>query len=209
MKHSFSIKFRVNYIILALVLALLLGVILFWLLDYNSIVFSIRDIVAYVVGSTAAITLFFHAMSLENQIKNQERQNAILKAKYTYDIISEYIKVDMASTATDIRKILKSEDRIKELSEVSRVKDFLKYLNDNPEEYGKLSLLLNYFENVGNMIQSDHIDHEIAKKSFKFAFISLYNKLKYYIEYRQQETPALWCNYEKVVLEWIKENKNN
>ena len=73
---------------------------------------------------------------------------------------------------------------------------------ENIEARSQLVLILNYFENICTMIETDHIDKEIVRKAFKSLFISHYQVLRHYIDYRQKEYPDSWMYFEKFSKLW-------
>ncbi len=207
MKNYFEGKYKIRYITVGFMFIIVLGIILFYILYYNSIKFGILEIVAYITGSTATMSLLYNSFNLEHQINSQNENNILFKAKYTYDIISEWSKPSMMKSIACTRNLLKNSERIEELGDASKVQKFDEYLTENSKERSHLVLVLNYFENICTMIETGHINDDIVKKAFKSLFISYYRTLKHFIDLRQKEYPDSWMYYEKITKKWIHESK--
>ena len=211
MNHSVTFKYRIKYVWIGIAVMIGGGVILFNLLRYYGIDFGLLEIITYIAGTTATLSLIYHAFNLEHQINTQLRNNDLFRAKYTYDIISEWSKPSMKCCISDTRKLLTDPDRKKELENPSNIADFAKYLalEHNTEKRSNLVLILNYFENICTMIETDHIDRNIVKKAFKSLFVSHYRVLKHYIDFRQKEYPDSWMYFEKTSKRWLEETRNS
>lgn len=183
------------------------GVILFAILEHNNIDFDLKDIITYIAGISATLTLLYHSFNLEYQVNTQKKNTDMLRAKYTYDIISKWSHPNMRVCVNEVRAVLKNPDRIKELEDVNKIEAFAKYLEENKEHRGYLVQTLNYFENIATMMDTDYIDSDIIKKSFKSLFISYYKVLKNYIDFRQKEYSDSWVYYEMISKKWIQDNK--
>ena len=107
----------------------------------------------------------------------------------------------------NLRKLLIIKGEL--LLQKSTVKDFEAFLNDESQcEYRKaLVVTLNYFESISAMVNAGDLDNEIVKKLFGKLFGRYYEKLELYIEYRQEESPKSWVNYEKIVKKWREDDK--
>lgn len=198
----------VKYVWLGIIFIIVSGIVLFCLLYEYEIEFGILEIVAYVTGLTATLTLIYHAFSLEYQIKSQRENNEILRAKHTWEIISEFTKPSMKKSICDIRKLVNDPERTKELCDPNQVENFSKYLDSNLKYRRNLILILNYFENISLMVETNHIDQGIVRKCFKELFIGYYSRLKHYIDHRQKEYGASWMYFEKISKMWIEEQKS-
>lgn len=209
MKHQLNIKFSIKYVYIGLICIIISGLVIFYMLWKREIPFGLLEIVAYITGTTTTLTLMYHAFNLEYQIKNQMSNNQILKSKYTYDIIAKWNEVPMTQSATDTIALAKDPERMKELSDPSRVKEFFEFINkkENADKRRDLLLVLNYFETVAIMVEKDHIDSNIIKSAFRTLFVRYYNEFKYYIYHRQTTSPRSWCTYEGLVKKWIEKSK--
>ncbi|UPS92827.1 DUF4760 domain-containing protein [Bizionia sp. M204] len=207
MKHEISLNYKIKYVWIGLICIVVFGVLLFLTLAYHDIKITLIDVITYLAGMCATLTLLYHAFSLEYQILAQKENTDLLRTKYTYDMISKWSSTDMRECVNEVRSILKDSDRLKELQDPSQIEKFAEYLKSNSKHRGYLVQTLNYFENIATMYDTNHIDHEIVKKTFKSLFISYYAVLKNYIDFRQKEYPDSWYYYEKVCKVWIENNK--
>jgi len=207
MDHSIEIKYKIKYVWIGIAFILLSGSILFYCLYDNNINFGVLEIIAYLTGMTATLTLIYHSFTLEYQINTQKKNSQLFRAKYTYDIISEWSKPKMRIGVNEVRELLKDPEREKELLDPSKIQDFANFLAENKKKRSYLVMTLNYFENISTMIETDHIDKDIIKKAFKSLFVSYYLVLRNYIDYRQKEYPDSWMYYEKISKQWIEDNK--
>ncbi|WP_397364344.1 DUF4760 domain-containing protein [Olleya sp. R77988] len=207
MKHEVKINYKIKYVWIGIILMLLVGVILFSVLNYYDIYFGVREVIIYIAGITATLTLLYHSFSLEYQINTQRKNTDLLRAKYTYEIISQWTNPNMRDCVNTVRVMLKTPARQKELENMTKIEDFADYLQKHQKERSYLVQTLNYFENIATMIETDHIDREIIKKAFKSLFVSYYNVLRNYIDFRQKEYPDSWMYYEKICKIWIEDNK--
>lgn len=203
MKHEIRINYKVKYVWIGIFFMILLGVLLFSILED----FDLTDIITYIAGVSATLTLLYHSFNLEYQVNAQKKNTDMLRAKYTYDIISNWSHPNMRVCVNEVRSILKNPDRIKELEDINRIVEFTKYLEENKEHRGYLVQTLNYFENIATMMDTGYIDNDIIKKSFKSLFVSYYKVLKNYIDFRQKEYPDSWVYYEIISKKWIQDNK--
>ncbi len=201
--HKVNLRFSIRYVYIGIFLVLLGGVIIFYYLHESGKSYGLLEIVTYITGSIATLTLIYHAFNLENQIKNQEKNNAILKSKHTYDLIHIWIKPDMAEI---VHKAMDNIEKSKDvLQDSNKVEGFEKSLKT--EERKNLFLLLNYFENIGIMIEDGFIDEKIMKMTFIDVFNVIYTKLKLYINETQKQTPGSWSYFEALAVKWNNENK--
>lgn len=206
-KHDVNVNFRVKYVYIGLVFILVFGLVLFFCMSQYEIEYGLLEIIGFVTGLTATLTLIFHSLNLENQILTQKKNYLMTRTKYTYDMISEWHHPSMMPSVNKTRELLKNDDRIKELSSTSTIESFAQYLKTNQDDRKHLILVLNYFENISTLMGSDHVDKEIIKKSFKSLFMSYYEALEHYINFRQKEHPDSWYYFECISKEWRQERK--
>ena len=74
---------------------------------------------------TATLSLIYHSFNLEHQINTQKKNNELFRAKYTYDIISEWSKPHMREPILQTRELLRNENRKVELENPSKDKRVL------------------------------------------------------------------------------------
>lgn len=207
-KNDFNVNFRVKYVYLGLILIICLGLILFTCLSNYGIKYGMLDIIGYITGTTATLTLLFHSYNSENQILVQKKNYLMTRTKNTYDMISEWHNPSMMPSVNKTRELLTNVERIKELSSPATIEGFAMYLKDNQEDRKHLILVLNYFENICTLLAtSEHVDKEIIKKAFKSLFISYYETLEHYINFRQKEHPDSWFYFECTSKEWKQQRK--
>lgn len=207
MNHTFEKKISIKYVYVGLTFTLISAFVLFYTLWYYEIPFGLLEIIAYVTGMTATFTLIYHSLSLENQIEEQKYNNLLYRSRYTYDLISEWHSPRLMDSISCSRNLMKHKDRNLELRDKTKVHLFAEYLEQNLEERKHLILILNYFENISTMIETDHVDVQIIKNAFKSMFISYYEYLENYIDYRQKEFPDSWAYFEITSKKWRQENK--
>ncbi len=154
----------------------------------------------------AFLTLIYHIHNLENQIRTQEESNRQNLSKYTYDICADFRRPIMMNINDDVRLLLEEQ---KENLEQQNIKEFIKYINDekNREFRKALVITLNYFESVSIMVLAGDLDNDIVKSLFCKLFGRYYNKLKHYINYRQEEAPKSWVSFEILAKKWLNDDK--
>ena len=131
----------------------------------------------------------------------------LIRTKYTYDLIAEWHHPSMMPSISETRTLLKDPARVKELSSPANIDEFAGFLATNLDQRKHLILVLNYFENISTMMETDHIDKDIVKKSFKSMFMSYYQTLEHYINFRQKEYPDSWYYFECISKKWRQETK--
>ncbi len=200
MKTSFKINFRVSYVILGLLIVTLLGLWIFF--NYypsNEWTPSMLDVMAYCTGSVAILTLIYHSLNLQSS-QNMHKQNLkIRKNQYSFDIVSKVHETEMANNLNELRKMKVAQSQnLKE----KNIKEFVKFLDENPTINSKVSQLLNYFEHVSILIEVQHVDEIIIKSAFKTLFTSTYSMLKFYIDEKQLQHRTTWITYENLSKKW-------
>ena len=210
MENFFKKRYSIILVWLIILMLLLVFLGVFLILKYF-LYWQTKESIDYtskiVLVLLAFLTLIYHIQNLENQIETQKRSNRQNLAKYTYDICSDFRKPSMMDINENLRKLLIIKGEL--LLQKSTVKDFEAFLNDESQcEYRKaLVVTLNYFESISAMVNAGDLDNEIVKKLFGKLFGRYYEKLELYIEYRQEESPKSWVNYEKIVKKWREDDK--
>ena len=87
--ESVSFKFTTKRIIIFLALIIILGSIIFGSLLANDIDFSVIDVMAYLTGSVAIVTLIYNSIAIESRKKFHQETLEVQKHRYTYDIVSK------------------------------------------------------------------------------------------------------------------------
>lgn len=202
MENNIKFKFRLSYITIGLISIIMLGFLLFYILNKNGLEIKIVDVMAYLTGSVAILTLIYYSMSLESTFYFHKENLKLLKHQYSYEITSKITEHKMAESIQILNEIkdTKSED-LKE----KNIKNFTEYLKSNPETRLKLVLVLNYFEHLSLLIENKHVDEDIIKSSFKTLFTSTYSTFKFYIDERQLQHRRSWIKFEEVSTRWSKE----
>lgn len=210
MASLFEKKFEIKlYWIVIVGLIILFGIVFFVL---NSI-YEFRKItsfdytVKFVLATLAFLTLLYHLYNLENQIKTHKLSNRQNLAKYTYDICSDFRKPMMMDINEDLRCLLKSQQKNLEKGKIKKFEEYIEN-KDNKKERQALIITLNYFESISAMVEAGDLDNDIVKRLFGKLFGRYYERLSYYIEFRQIESPRSWVNYEKLAKKWLNEEKN-
>lgn len=206
----FSKKYSIRLIWLLIILFILFSLIVFFVFTYllNAQFKEALDYTTKIIlSSLAFLTLLYHLHNLENQIKTQKESNKQNLAKYTYDICSDYRKPFMTDINEITRKLLLKKE--KWLNNSNKIKKFVDYLERNPKKRKSLITTMNYFESISSMVITKDLNDDIVKSLFCKLFYRYYDKLKYYIEYRQKiDGSRSWGNFEKIVRKW-KEEENN
>ncbi len=200
MKTGFTIKFRLSYVVIGLILVTGLGLWIFYkYYPNNNWLPTMLDVMSYCTGSVAILTLVYHSLNLAST-QNMHKENLrIRKNQYSFDIVSKVHETEMAETLSELRKlkVLQSQN-LKE----KNIKEFIKYLDDNPTVKSNISQLLNYFEHVSILIDVQHVDESIIKSAFKTLFTSTYSMLKFYIDEKQLQHRTTWITYENLSKKW-------
>ena len=207
MNNLFQKRYSIKLIWLISFIFILVSLIVFFIL-YIIIEWNAKESFDYttkfVLATLAFLTLLYHLHNLENQIKTQQKSNQQNLAKYTYDVCADFRKPMMMDINENLRCLV-SEQKYN-LTE-RNIKKFVKFV-DNPKnkKYRKsLIVTLNYFEGVSGMVLAGDLDNTVVKKAFGGLFGRYYDELKYYIDYRQKESPRSWINFEKLVKIWKEE----
>lgn len=209
MASLFEKKFEIKlYWIVIVGLIVLFGIVFFVL---NSI-YEFRKItsfdytVKFVLATLAFLTLLYHLYNLENQIKTHKLSNRQNLAKYTYDICSDFRKPMMMEINEDLRCLLNAQQKN---LEKGKIKKFVEYIENpvNRSQRQALIITLNYFESISAMVEAGDLDNDIVKRLFGRLFGRYYERLSYYIEFRQIESPRSWVNYEALAKKWLNDDK--
>lgn len=200
MKNSFNLNFNINYVALGLVIILIGGICLFYFGFYkNEISFDVLDVMAFLTGSVAILTLIYHSLNLSSQNYYNKENLRVTKNQYSFEVISRVHESDMGENLSVLRKL---KDDQKEILDEKNIKDFLEYLAQNREVRTKLTTLLNYFEHVSLLVNNKHVDELIIKSAYKTLFTSSYSLLKFYIDERQLTHRRAWIKFEELAKKW-------
>ncbi|MDO6810031.1 DUF4760 domain-containing protein [Zobellia galactanivorans] len=200
MKNHFPVNFNINYIVLALSIILIGGFFVFYVWFYRcGIEFAMIDVMAYSTGSVAIFTLIYHSLGLSSSYSFHKENLKIRRNQYSFEVISKVHDSDMGKTLSVLKDLkAKQESNLEE----KNIKDFLKYLDENPEDRTKLSILLNYFEHISLLVENRHVDELIIKSAFRTLFTSTYSLLKFYIDERQLVHRRSWIKFEHLAKKW-------
>lgn len=203
MKNGFDFRIRINYLIFGLIFVVALGFFIFYFLYFKKgLEVKMVEVMAYATGSIAILTLVYRALNLETVNFYQKENLRVTKNQYSFEVISKVHSLDMGETIAVLR-LLKDEQS--NCLEEKNIKDFLTYLDENPDIRTKLSMLLNYFEHISLLVEKNHVDENIIKSAFKTLFTSTYSLLKFYIDERQLTHRRSWIKYEELAKKWAKE----
>jgi hypothetical protein len=195
-------KFSLSYIVIGIIGILIFGVIIFYTMHIYNLEIKIVDVMSYLTGSVAILTLIYYSLSLESTIHFHNENLLLSKHQYSYDIVSKITEQKMAESIQILNEI--KETKFEQLQE-KNIKEFLKFLKENPKKRIKLVLILNYFEHISLLIENKHVEEDIIKSSFKTLFTSTYSLFKFYIDERQLEHRRSWIKFEEVSTRWSKE----
>lgn len=199
--NKFTVRFQVKYIVIFLSLIVVVGIVLFVLLYRYGIPFTITDVMGYAAGSVAIMTLIYHALSLEYQHKFHKENLFLTRNQYAYDVVTKFNEPQM----TEALQFLNEIDQDKETYfPDKKVQNFLDHIKQHKEDRQKIVMVINYFEHLSILVKNKHIDEKIVKENFKTVFISTFVLMKPYIDYCQQESSTIWCNYENMAKNWNK-----
>lgn len=201
-KNKFKIKFELKYIYLFLVLILIVGAALFWILYKSDVDFGIIEIMAYLTGSVAILTLIYHALSLESSHSFHDEDLKLKRHQYSYEIVSKINEPSMSETLQVMYEINLKKDKYFKKNDISKFKKFLEH---NRDKRAKIVMLINYFEHISLLVKNGHVEEDIIKDSFKTIFIYTYTLLKPYIDDSQAHSRKIWINFECLAEKWSKE----
>ncbi|WP_315015429.1 DUF4760 domain-containing protein [Capnocytophaga leadbetteri] len=206
----FSKMYSIRLIWILIILFILFSLIVFFVFTYllNAQFNESLDYTTKIILSTLAfLTLLYHLHNLENQIITQKESNKQRLAKYTYDICSDYRKPFMTDINETTRKLLLKKE--KWLNDTNKIEKFVEYLEEKPKKRKSLITTMNYFESIASMVITKDLNNEIVKSLFCKLFYRYYDRLKYYIEYRQRvDGSKSWGNFERIVKKWKEETNN-
>lgn len=202
-QNKFKVRFELKYIYLFLILIVLIGIITFKFIFYDrGIDFGIIEIMAYLTGSVAILTLIYHALSLESSHSFHDEDLKLKRHQYSYDIVSKINEPSMAETLQVMYEINKNRNRYFKKNDISK---FKKYLGENGDKRAKMVMLINYFEHISILVKNKHVEEDIIKESFKTIFINTFTLLKPYIDDSQSNSRKIWINFECLAEKWSKE----
>jgi len=199
--NKLRVNFQVKYIVIFLFLIVAGGLTLFYILYRYEIPFTITDIMGYAAGSVAIMALIYHALSLESQYKFHQENLFLTRNQYAYDVVSKFNEPQMTDALQFLYKINIDKDKY---FPDKKVQNFLDYLKENGKDRQKIVMVLNYFEHLSILVNTNHIEEKIIKESFRTVFISTFVLMKPYIDYSQQRSSTIWCNYERMAKKWNK-----
>ncbi|MCZ8229631.1 DUF4760 domain-containing protein [Flavobacterium sp.] len=209
MENFFNKKYSIKLIWLITIVFIIIAagtfIFLYYIQECNS-----KDSFDYTSKFTltllALLTLLYHLHNLENQIRTQQKSNQQNLAKYTYDICSDFRKPMMMDINEDLRYLIKLQEQN---LEKGKIDSFISFIEnpDNKKYRQSLIVTLNYFESISAMVLAGDLDNEIVKRLFGKLFGRYYNKLKHYIDFRQDESNRSWINFEKLVKKWFKDSE--
>lgn len=206
----FSKMYSIRLIWILIILFILFSLIVFFVFTYllNAQFNESLDYTTKIILSTLAfLTLLYHLHNLENQIITQKESNKQRLAKYTYDICSDYRKPFMTDINETTRKLLLKKE--KWLNDTNKIEKFVEYLEEKLKKRKSLITTMNYFESIASMVITKDLNNEIVKSLFCKLFYRYYDRLKYYIEYRQRvDGSKSWGNFERIVKKWKEETNN-
>lgn len=202
--------YSIRLIWILIILFILFSLIVFFVFTYllNAQFNESLDYTTKIILSTLAfLTLLYHLHNLENQIITQKESNKQRLAKYTYDICSDYRKPFMTDINETTRKLLLKKE--KWLNDTNKIEKFVEYLEEKLKKRKSLITTMNYFESIASMVITKDLNNEIVKSLFCKLFYRYYDRLKYYIEYRQRvDGSKSWGNFERIVKKWKEETNN-
>jgi hypothetical protein len=204
MSHNkFKVKFELKYIYLFLILIVLLGIVIFKFAFYDrNIPFGIIEVMAYLTGSVAILTLIYHALSLESSHSFHDEDLKLKRHQYSYEIVSKMNEPSMSKTLQVMYEINLKRDKYFQKNDIS---EFKKYLENNRDKRANIVMLINYFEHISLLVKNQHVEEDIIKDSFKTIFIYTYTLLKPYIDDCQANSRKIWINFEGLAEKWSKE----
>jgi hypothetical protein len=197
--NKLKINFQVKYIVIFLSLIVICGIILFYVMNKYNIEFTFTDIMAYGAGSVAIMALIYHALSLESQYKFHQENLFLTRSQYAYEVISKFNEPHMCNSLLFLNKI---EEKPSEYFPDKKVQKYLDYIKINPKDRQKIIMIINYYEHLSILIKNNHIEESIVKNNFKTIFVDTFILMKPYIDYCQQHSSSIWCNYEKLATKW-------
>ena len=199
-----SFKITTNQIVLFLGSIVLIGLIIFGILIANDVDFSITDVMAYLTGSVAIVTLVYNSIAVESRKTFHKETLEVQKYRYTYDIVSKMNEPEMVYCLSTYRYI---EDNRDEFFGNNNARYFEEYMKKEGNEEFKINvvMLLNYFEHISILVKNEHIEEQIIKESFKNFFTKGYSIMEPYIAHRQVQNPKAWACFKAQAIKWQEE----
>ncbi len=195
--------FYVNYLAAALIVILALGFAIFYFLYYSrGEEVKITDVMAYLTGSVAIVTLLYHIINMEWQDKNQKDSLKLRRHQYTYDVISRLTDPKMGEYLSILAEI--KDHHIDKLKE-KNIQEFMDFLKENNDKRIKLVVLINLFEQISILVEKNHVEEYIVKEALKTLFTDAYSMLRAYINERQVAHRRNWIHFEELSVRWSKE----
>ena len=182
----------------SLIAVVFFGFLVFSLCYFFDLYFGITEIIAYLTGSVALLTLINFSNNIDLIQNHHLRTLEINRNQYSFNIIAESHKNDIANSFKIFRKL----DLELDLSQLS-IATLLNYLKKNPNDESEIIQLLNYFEHISLLIKWQHVDEEIIKDSFKTLFLKVYALSKNYINHVQsRNSSSVWTEFESLAIKW-------
>lgn len=205
---SKKIQIALNYFkritLYGLITIFLFGFFLFVSLFLLGIPFSLVDIMAYLTGSVAIVTLIHFSNSLDQVNIHNQNMLELNKNQYSFDVVAEAHKDTIKEALNTLRQL----ERNLNLSTISTNKLMLHFKNNSKEEEDVVQVL-NYFEHLSILICSEQVSEQIIKDSFKTLFVRVRVLFKGYMEHiHLSRSNTIWSNYISIATKWHYENNS-
>jgi hypothetical protein len=208
LKISYSVL-GIGFIILLIVLGILIC-----LNQGIGLGIKLTEFISIASFGCVTIGLIYNAVSLQynyqinkQKFEREDELSRLEKVKFTYQVISDWYKADMAMNAERTRRFVRPFKG--QLSQPARLQEFKLLLaqDDNLETRKSLISVLNYYESLALLAFDKVIDEDILCKSFKTGFVTYYDNLKEYIEDEQRgnggANAKIFINFVTLTKKWL------
>lgn len=148
------------------------------------------DLTVKVATIIAAVAAAGSLIYLGKQIKISVEQQKIQRA---YEYMKRYNDPEFRRNIPEVLMILKrlTNDWITNGAKWNELKE-------GTEKRNKLSLVFNFFEEMGIMYNRDLVSREVIRECFKGVSLSFYKDAERYIKKRKEKNPRLFENWEQM-----------
>ncbi len=213
-----NIDFSINNttLVFGLSITFLVMVAVYGISIYFKHSLDFKDYISIFTCGIVCTTLLYHSKNVTLTHKYHEEKLAFDKEKFNFEkdkltaenkrkmaeysllVCSEWFKPGMCEQAHLARKFLNAnKENVK-----GNIVEFIKILDEIPENRKAVVTMLNYFEHIALLIEKGLVEEDIIKDAFKTLFCDYYSLLKPYIKERQTESARFIVKYEALARKW-------
>jgi len=189
----------------------IIGVVIWLLITFFSAFYlkyfrseNIKDIVPLVTCSIIIMTLIYHMINYEHNLRKFNHDIKIARETLSFTTATEWHKPTM------IEHLKTYSVKIKDLQKFidsGNAKEFSDELSKPENDSLKASIIciLNYFESISLGVKQGIMDEDFINGFFKSVFSIYYYDLNFFIQHRrkQRQNQKIWLNYTTITEKWL------